>query len=360
MVAFTFHVSARDFYRIGQDYRSMAMGNTGIASANNSSALFYNPAAMSNIFTWWVDFPALQATYSDDAKDLYETLQNGLDLDTKDKQIEFMEDNIGKNPYLRINFGSSLFINMSQKGLTLGANYTYELIVDIEVRNASAPEITAYERLDLIRQVGISIPIGLGKWILGVNYKMIDRNELDFTYTIVDAANETNFPTLQDDGLKGSGGAFDVGFMYRTATKARIMFGGVWRNEVELGDASNIPTQLDLGMSMRQEYSIFRWIFALDLRDITRQLGSEDKSTSEKSIYRRLHIGTEVGIFPLSKNSSWISLRAGYNSGYLTWGGEIAFAHGLILGYTTYVEETGEYAGQKPSPRTAIYLSLGF
>ncbi|MBT7891721.1 MAG: hypothetical protein HN580_22075, partial [Deltaproteobacteria bacterium] len=94
-------------------------------------------------------------------------------------------------------------------------------------------------------------------------------------------------------------------------------------------------------------------------------------SAGDKSINRRLHFGLELGILPLSKNTSWITLRSGYNQGYFATqpiesynlglsGVEIALGHSLILGYTKYIEETGEYAGQKPSPRTVIYLSLGF
>jgi hypothetical protein len=353
---------ARDFYRIGQDYRSLAMGNTGIASANNSSALFYNPAAMSNIFNWWVDFPMIQATYSDDARDLYETFRNGLNLETQDEQFEFMEDNIGKNPYVSVAAGINGFVNMDKKGFTIGGNYLYEAIFDIEVRNKSAPEIVAFERVDLIRQVGFSYPIGLGKLVLGLAYRQVDRQELSFTYDFIDATNEKKFPTLEDDGITGSGSAFDVGFLYRTSTAAHLSWGAVWRNEVKFNKdgVSDIPSQLDLGVSLRQENPLLRWILALDLRDVTLQLGSDDADAGDKSYYRRIHLGTELGILPIDKTISFFSFRAGYNSGYLTYGAEVALSRVMVIGYTKFIEETGEYAGQKPSPRTALYLSIGF
>lgn len=353
---------SRDFYRIGQDYRSLAMGNTGIASANNSSTLFYNPAAMSNIFNWWVDFPLIQATYSDDAADLYDTLSSGLNLETQEEQFDFMEDNIGKNPYVGIAAGINGFVNMDKKGFTLGGNYLYEAIVDIEVRNKSAPEIVALERIDLIRQAGFSYPVGLGKLVLGVAYRQVDRQELAFTYDFIDATNERSFPTLEDDGITGSGSAFDVGFLYRTSTAAHLSWGAVWRNEIKFNEegVTDIPAQLDLGFSLRQEGKVLRWILALDLRDVTLQLGSDETDSGDKSYNRRIHLGTELGVLPIDKTISFFSFRAGYNAGYLTYGAEVALSRVLVIGYTKYIEETGEYAGQKPSPRTVWYLSIGF
>lgn len=354
---------AVEYRRIGQDYRSLAMGNTGIASANNSSALFYNPAAMANIFTWWVDFPFVQVTYSDDSQSLYEQAQSGsFELETKTQQIEFMNDFIGKHPYLKLDTGANLFINLDKKGLTIAGNYTYEAILDIEVRNPSLPEIHTFMRLDHIRQIGCSVPIGLGKLVLGFVYKTVERQEIEFTYGMNQAIDEEPFPTLSSNGVNGKGSGYDIGFLYRFATKTRIMLGGVWRKKIDLEDATGIPEEYALGASMMHELGMFRIVAAMDWRDITNQLGVED----DTSYNRRLHYGLEVGFLPLSKNTSWITVRTGYNQGYRSEeyygiaGAEISLGRAFVLGLTRYIEETGEYAGQKPSPRTIIYLSLGF
>ncbi len=353
---------AKDFYRIGEDFRSLAMGGTGVTSANNSYTLFYNPAALANIFTGWIDFPMVQVAYSDDAEELYQTMATGLKLDDKEEQLDFMEDNIGKNPYIRVHAGINGVANMDTRGFSLAGNYLYELLIDVEVRNKSAPEIVAYERLDIIQQAGFSYPIGLGKLVLGLGYRQVERQELAFTYDFIDATNEESFPDLQEDGPKATASAFDIGFLYRTSTAAHLIWGGVWRNEIKFKTEgiTDIPQQLDLGISMRQDGISFRWILAMDVRDVTRQLGSDDPEAGDKSWNRRIHLGTELGILPINKTGSFFSLRAGYTSGYFTYGAEMALSHILIIGYTRYIEETGEYAGQKPSPRTAGYISIGF
>lgn len=357
-------LQAKEYRRLGQDFRSLAMGNTGIASANNSAALFYNPAAMANIFNWWVDLPFIQITYSDDTKSLYDYATNieEFSLETQAEREAFMDEFIGLNPYIKLDVGANFFANLTNKGLTLGANYTYEAVLDIEVANPNLPEIKMFGRLDNVRQAGISVPLGLGKWVLGVSVKTIERTEIDFSYGTSALINEDPFPNLVEDGVKGIGTGYDVGFLYRSATAARIIVGGVWRQEILLGDATKIPEEVALGIATTHEFGIFRLTMAMDMRDITTKWGSED----DKSYNRRLHYGAEFGIFPQSKSSSWLTLRTGYNQGYIATGYmgltgvEVSLGRGLVLGITKYIEETGEFAGQKPSPRTILYLAFGF
>ena len=357
-------VEAIEYRRIGQDYRSLAMGNTGIASANTSAALFYNPAAMANIFSWWVDLPFIQVAYSDDAQTLVEYLDEPSDftLETQADRQEFMEEFVGLNPYLKLDWGINGFMNLSKMGLTIGGNYTYEVTLDIEVRNPNLPEIHTFARMDHVRQAGGSFPIGLGKLILGVAYKTVERTEIDFTYDTNDMINDAEFPNLVEDGVTGIGSGYDIGFLYRTATPYRLMIGGVYRTEIPLEDATKIPEEYALGMSSQLDFSIFRLVAAIDWRDITNQQGSPD----DTSLNRRFHYGLELGILPIDKSASLFTIRTGYNQGYVATGYmgitgvEINLRRNMIIGATKYVEETGEFAGQKPSPRTVVYLSFGF
>ncbi|MBU3918058.1 hypothetical protein KKA14_21220 [bacterium] len=356
LAAVSSRVQAGDFRRIGVDYRSMAMGNTGIVSSTGSAALFYNPAALSNVFSWRVDIVAAQATFSDS---VFEG-GDGAGVDNGDEALDLMSSYIGKNLYAQGSYSHSLVKNFSEKGLTFGVNITNETIGEFQIRNPSNPEISAFLRGDDIRQVGVSVPIGLGKLVVGVEYKTISRKELEFTYTTMQAINNDPFPSLDELSNKGSGGGYEIGFIYRTATAARVMFGGVWRSDMDLSPASSIPAQLDLGVGLRQEYGEFRMLAALDLRDITRQLGSEEKDPDDKSFNRRVHCGVEVGVFPRTKNTSWLSLRWGINQSYITYGAEIVLYDFIRIGYTDYTEEIGEWAGQKPSQRKTFFLAVGF
>lgn len=348
---------AVEYRRPGQDYRNLAMGNTGIVTATSSSALHYNPAALANIFNWWVEFPMIQVAYSKDAKALYDTAKSGgFNLDTQEEQIDFMNDYIGQNPYVQIDTGVNLFVPLNEKGFVIGGNYTYEAVLDLKISNQALPQIDAYIKLDHIRQTGFSFPLGLGKWILGVSAKRIERQDLDFSYTMNDALNETDFPTLADDGNKGLGTGYDVGLLYRAPSEWRLMYGLVYRQEIDLGDAGVEPGEVAFGVASFQDFGPVRWTTALDFRDLTFQRGSE----GDTSLNRRTHLGMEFGFVPLNKTTTLFSLRAGYAQGWPSYGAEIALGRALVLGYTKYTEEVGEWAGHDGNERTMLFLSLGF
>ncbi len=345
-----------EYRRLGQDYRALAMGNTGIATANNSSALFYNPATMSNIFSWWLDLPMLEATYSDDAKYLYNQAKTGsFALNTQQEQFDFMNSFIGKNPYMKVRLGSNFFVNLNSKGFTLGANYTYEALLDLRVRNPSLPEINGLTRLDHIRQYGASIPFGVGQFVLGVSVKKLERQELIFNYGMGDALENKPFPTLANDGGKGSGQGYDLGFVYRTDTASKLIIGGVFRQKILLGTATPIPEEVALGFGMLHNFGPVRLVSALDFRDLTFKGGA----VGDKSIARRTHLGFELGLIPLNKGDSLINIRTGFAQGNQSTGAEINLFHTIVIGLTKYWEETGEYAGQFPSHRTVAYFSMG-
>ena len=351
-----FSLYAGEYRRLGQDYRSLAMGNTGIVSATNNSALSYNPATMANIFDWWIDLPMFEATYSDEAKDLYDTAKDGgFNLETQEEQFDFMEEFVGQNPYIKARLGFNLYANVNPKGFTLGGNYTYEAVLDLKVRNPSLPQIEGLIRLDHVRQYGFSYPIGMGQLVLGMSYKTIERQELEYLYGMGDALNNVEFPTLEDDGTSGIGSGYDVGFLYRMDTAARVTLGGVYRKAIDLGEATPIPEEIALGIGSTQEWGMFRLSSALDLRDLTFKAGEED----DRSMARRTHLGFEFGIVPLSKGYSMFSIRTGLAQGHQSRGAEISLGRNMVFGYTQYYEETGVLAGQTPNHRTIVYFSMG-
>lgn len=354
LLAYAVSAFGGEYRRIGEDYRAKAMGNTGIVTATASNAIFFNPAAMSNVFSWWWDAANLEVTYNTDSRDLVDTVMNGnFSLDTQEEQFAFMDDFIGKNPYVKVSSGTNFVFNVSKRGFTIGANYTYEIILDIKVTNPSMPEIELFSRVDHVRQYGFSMPFMNGQLVLGAVSKTIERNEVDATYGISQALENVAFP---DTILSGLGAGYDLGFIYRAGTKSRISYGGVYRKGIELGDATAIPEEYAFGMGMMHEWGIFRWMGAVDFRDLTFKAGSE----GDKSINRRTHWGSELGIFSLSPTRSMISIRNGFSQGGFSTGAEIALWRFLILGGTRYIETTGEYASQSPQNRTVMYVSLGF
>lgn len=351
---------AAEYRRLGQSLRSMTMGGTGIAGANDSSALFYNPAVLANAQTWWIDYAAILVEYSNDATQLLNDIQTGnLTLDTQAEKQEFLETYIGKRPYIRIDYGVNAVVNFDPKGYTFAYNYLGEILIDLETKNPVSPVITIFEQSDVINQIGMSIPLGVGKWVIGLGARTINRTSLEFDYGINEILTNADFPTLAADGLKGTGFGYDIGLIYRMGSiKFPTTIGLVAQNigGIELSDAGKVEEEIAMGVTASPAFGPVRLVLSLDYRDITGKQGEE----GDLSLNRRIHVGAELGILPYDYGRSLVSLRAGINQSYLSYGAEFALGAGLVAGYASYSQETGEYAGQKENKRKILYFSLGF
>lgn len=351
---------AIEYRRQFQDYRSLGMGNTGIASANNSATLFYNPAALANITDGWIDLAAAQVTYSPEAQEIYQEIQGGSFLETTEDQLAFMEEYMGKKIYVQVDAGINAFVNLDPKGFTVGGNYMVERILDFDVQNPTLPEIVGFERYDQIKMGGFSYPMGLGQFVLGLSYKSVIRKERSYTFTTTQALAGEEFPTIEltdvADGSSDTGGGYDVGFLFRFATPYRLVLGGVWRSGIAMTGATPLHRETAIGITMAHEFGPFKFTLALDARDLSMEEGSE----GDESWARRAHAGAELAMFPTSDLNYLLTIRGGYNQGYRSLGGEFRLGNFLVVGVAQYSEEIGEFAGDKENKRTAAYASIGF
>ena len=353
-------LQAAEFRRIGQDYRALAMGNTGIVTASNSNALYYNPAAMALITDYWFDFPSMESSYNGDGLPLSSsmipselgdilksvsgyTVPDGWALHSAD-QTSFYNNYKNTSPYIKYALGLNAMFNIQTRGTTIGFNRSVEYTHDMTIYTS---DMDYYGKKDLIHQGGFSLPIGMGQLVLGGAWRYVERTE----YTELAAANTGDLPHVMTDGTTGSGIGYDIGFLWRTASKMRIVWGGVYRAPIVLsGGLDPIPAELALGMGIVHNWDNLNMTIAVDYRDLTNQLGSVGS--------RKLHIGTEFGFFPFSDNQAFYTLRYGYNQGLWSQGVEVSMGKGLILGLTRYQESNGVDAS--PQGRLAYYFNIGF
>ena len=320
------------------------MGNTGVASANDSAALFYNPAVLANVKGWWLDYAAWTVEFSDGLS----LAEVGLPLiDTNFPYIsrnglaDIQKDSFlaQTNPYIRGSAGATLTANIMAEGWTVAGSYMIETIITTTDNGARI-----YQRDDLIQKVGMSIPLGLGQIVIGASQATITRRVAD------DASTDT-IPNWSD---RYDGTGYDIGILYRMANKAKITwglvaynYGGITYGDSGLEDAASYA----FGVSTTQEFGIFKLVIAADVREIS--------STAAKT--NTIHAGMEVGMFPNSTGGSYLSYRVGSNQGYTTQGLELNwFNHSLVIGYALYSEEIGEGTEQLESKRTVYYISFGF
>ncbi len=329
---------------VGRSYRSLSMGNTGIASANDSSALFYNPAVLANVEGWWFDY----ASWSAEGTQEFPSEDAGLIMASttfpyinRDGLSETNKANFlaVEDAYLRGNASMTLTANIMSEGFTIAGTYMLEnSIASIDSGNY------IYQRDDLIRKYGLSIPLGLGQLVVGLSRSDISRKE----------ALDASVDTVTNWGEESLGTGYDVGILYRMANKGRITWGLVAYNVggTEFGTPDQkVEQTYGLGVSMNHELGIFRIVPAIDIRDIG--------STGERA--NTVHAGLEIGLFPNSTGGSYLSYRVGYNQGYSTTGFELnLFNRYIVLGYANYGEEVGTVDEPKENRRTIYYFSLGF
>lgn len=339
----TLPISAQEVLSMSRSYRSLAMGQTGIASANDSAALFYNPAILANVKGWWLDYSAWTLDGSDSitaveaapmvVSPVFPYL-NRDGISNGDKSTFLSKE----NPYLRGNAGANLTINLTDKGVSIAGSYLLETIATLTDNGA-----TIYQRDDTIRKAGVSIPLGQGSLVLGLAAAQIERR----------IAEDATTDSITNWGTRNTGTGYDIGLLYRMANKARLTFGLVMQNYggIDFGESAMAENEhIGFGVSMNQEIGIFRIVPAIDIRNIN----------SEAERNNTLHAGIEIGIFPNSTGGSYLTYRTGLNQGYLTQGVELNFFnHYMIIGYTLYGEEVGEGTDKKESRRAVAYFSLG-
>lgn len=331
----------------GRSYRSLAMGNTGIASANDSAAIFYNPAMLANVEGWWIDLAAWTVEISDGFTPVESAImlvsptfpyvnRNGIDDTAKDTFLS------KTNPYLRASAGISLAANIMSEGLGIGGAYMIENIMTTSEAGANI-----YQRDDLIKKIGVSIPIGMGQFVIGVT-----RN--DIIRRVADDPSTDSVPNWSDYYL---GTGYDVGLLYRMANKARLTWGLVIYNYggTDYGDYDESGLRDEqsygFGVSSNHELGFFRLVLAADVREINSS-GVRQNTT---------HLGMEIGMFPNSTGGSYLTYRVGANQGYTTQGAELnLFNRSMIFGYAVYGEEVGQENEKVESRRTVYYFSMGF
>ena len=358
-----------------QGIRNLGMGNTGIALSFDENALFYNPAGLASVDTILVGFPILNEVSEDSIDIINDISKLGSNPQTEDVVSLLM----GK----RVHYRSLLDLNLV---LPFGELITFsvagglETQLDLSVRNPVSIEVEFGLRLDRFTNAGVALPIARGRYLIGAGVETIERCDIPLsTATIGTVLSNTNlsdsFGSCDINNLKRAQ-TFNFGFQRRleTASALKMIWGMSARNvgglKFKRSDNETNPAdqnlELSTGLSWQPSWGPLRMLYALDFRDITMNHADDNFCKSQKGsdcIWKRVHFGTEFGIFPIDSGASAISVRLGYNQGYYTYGFELnpfIFVRGLNIQYAVYKTETGEKIGDRPDKRKVLQINLGF
>ena len=373
--AYTLQAQTGELRRPGQGVRNLGMGNTGIGLSFDENALFYNPAGLASVDTILVGFPFL-VEVSDDSVNIIEEVSK-LSGDSKNADIVALL--MGKRVHFRNLIDLNLIMPFGEL-MTFGAAHGIEWQFDFGVRNPVAIEIDFGFRLDRINNFGFALPVARGRWLVGAGVETIERCDIPLT--------TATFGTVLNNSDIGSSigkcdlndlkraQTFNFGFQRRLETASALkMTWGVTANNVgglkfkrsdnETSPADQNP-EYSTGFSWQPSWGPVRLLYAIDIRDLTMEHADDTDCQSKKStdcLWKRLHIGTEIGISPIDSGASTFAIRAGFNQGYFTYGFELnpfIVFRGLNIQYAVYKTETGSQIGDRPDKRKVFQINFGF
>jgi len=381
---FTLQAQTGELRRPVQGIRNLGMGNTGIGLSFDENALFYNPAGLVGVDKILVGLPFLLEVSEDSisiAKDLYDLSKQSGSTKTADV-VELL---MGKRVHFRhlIDLNVIMPLGLEQQFgdlLTFGAAGGYETQFDLGVRNPVSVEIDFGFRHDRFSNLGFAMPVARGRWLVGAGVETVERCDIPLTTaTLGDVLSNTDLSSstggCELTNLKRAQ-TFNFGFQRRleTASAMKMIWGmsayNVGGLKFKRSDNETNPSdqnlELSTGLSWQPHWGPVRMLYAIDLRDLTMKHADDTYCQSNKGtdcIWKRLHIGTEFGFFPIDSGASTFAVRAGFNQGYFTYGFEFnpfIFFRFLNIQVAVYKTETGEKIGDRPDKRKVFQINFGF
>lgn len=337
--------------------KSAGMGDASVASVNDYSAIYYNPAALARREDGQMNFalnfagtPTIQK-FTKDVSDAANV--QGSDTDKATAVADVLESTYGKNFGVRLGLLESAWVRPGWGIGFLPADISMDLSVHRQVGPAVNVRFVGDTTLAYAYAQDVNW-ISNGRLSAGITGKFVNRVFIDRSLNFLDLAINPNF-VQKSDLREGYTVDADLGFLWTpelpdegilsALAYAQPSFGMVIRNVAELGfkrsfklvnkETSNDPPEklyrvIDFGT--KWEYPSF-WIFGgrgtLDFRDLLHPAASWRKS---------LHLGFE---FDWTMYSWWKgNYRIGLNQMYLTAGLSMYFGV-FNLDIATYAEDIG-------------------
>ena len=336
--------------------KALLMGDAFTAVNDDEYTLFYNPVSMARHkrdFTLVPFNPQFSAT---------NILTDGNRFDV-----------VGADPVVSANAlmdypvhaqaGISPGFKIFNVGVTFIANESYDLLL----RNRTHPMLDMDIRSDKGLMMGVGLPIGPGRigksgqgsqTSVGLSAKYLERTGLEDTLaltgtTVLDTLSQSELDKIMRSlgKVRGIGWGFDAGMEHVVRSGRTQFITGLSALDINGTDfkvqsnpdklkVANNRQQVNLGMALGQNLSIFNYIISADIRDLS----------NEMEFGRRVRLGAQVGI-------SGLKIMAGMNSGYYSYGAmlDMKFTR-LTVGF--YDQEVGSKYKQIQSKRFVVYLSL--
>jgi hypothetical protein len=216
----------------------------------------------------------------------------------------------------------------------------------------------------------------------GFTLKGINRRGVDKTYSPADFAASAESggigerPEWQDvqDGKSFTKPALDLGAVWRLPFAehwtprigiSAINIGGYEdgiltgpefgprETEHEPPQAGELPQINTIGVAVSPWWEGIRFTIALDVVDYTRT------ALPGNDYFKRLRLGTEIGLYPHKDGTARLGLLFGWNNGHISYGA-LSRVWIFEVGFGVYTVELGDESGDNPDTRTTFQLGVRF
>ncbi|NUM59161.1 MAG: hypothetical protein HUU56_11045 [Bdellovibrionaceae bacterium] len=331
--------------------RSLAMGNTQVATVNDETALAANPAGLGKLRNFFGTIFDPELDLGSSAMNLYrgKSFSNPF-------SISQVLPSVAKSPGDYYYARGQLFPSFVAKNFGIGILGKYELNALAE----SDTSVNTFYRDDLALLLGYNFRFWDGRIKIGFTGKMVSRIELN--ETTLDSTAVLDNATLASTGKlkQGLGIGADLGLMMTAPWSNLPTIGVVLR---DIGNtsydksyfsrlsATEKPTptsqDADVGVSFQVIHKPnIRTIWSLEYKGVLTAKDEEDK----QKLY---HAGMEVNLGDV------FFIRFGYNQRYLTGGFELA-SERFQFQIASYGEEVGTSSSTKEDRRTVAKFSFRF
>ena len=329
-----------EFYR---GIRMMGMGGAGVAIAVEDEAIYLNPAAMAAN-------PRLKLKAVTDlavSTTIVNSYLSGEFATLSDPSLEVLEQVVGR--FLYLGGAASPSLVMPNFGISVYGDQK----VGLGIENTALPniEVNFMQTYGVQGAAGYSFPLMRGKRPseirVGVGGKYLYRKGRVWNEKLADLFSISTDALLERAGAFYSSYGFDLGLQYIQPINRHVssQFGLSYQNiggiDFDAETAANIPGNLSVGGAVIfGATSMGQITVAYDLRQLNQEV----------DFRKRSHLGLEIKL-PV------ITLWAGLNQTYLTYGGAVDFWLARA-GFVVFKEELGALSFQRPDSRWMLRLEL--
>jgi hypothetical protein len=349
-----------------KDPKVMSRGGANVAIGGSNSAVFSNPAGLSQFKDKDLDVSILNigvitsASNVEFTSDIMEAIESGgSDNDKIKSLLAVFEEYAGQTSYLEINDFTAVGSRFGNFGIALGlvgvgsfnmktqhSGFGEQGLLNVEGAVFAGPTIGAsYSLMENKLHAGLGVKF-LQKYGISNNFTAseIVENKDDMLNYLEEKMQNNQYLT------------FDAGLLYDIDQKLKVgvsymNIGGIG----EENEAFYIPETIDVGASyssrLVKDSDNLSFTLGVDLVDLTNAYGYPD------STLKRLRWGGNLNI--IDESFMGLSIAGGMYQTEYTAG--VNFRLAIVeIALSTYAEEMGAYAGQDPDRRYMLNIRVGW